>query len=99
MFKFLFGRKAGTEPVKETQRETLERAIGEINEIMAGLTDKPKLTVDMETGGLTLDLPDQMPDEALALPAPADAEAPAADAEADADAEPDTEQQAEKPAA
>ncbi|WP_084861047.1 hypothetical protein [Salibaculum halophilum] len=71
MFKFLFGRKGGAEPVKETQRETLERAIGEINEIMAGLTDKPKLTVDMDTGGLTLDLPEQMPDEALALPAPA----------------------------
>jgi hypothetical protein len=38
---------------------------------MAGLADKPRLTVDMETGELTLDLPEQMPDEALALPAPA----------------------------
>jgi hypothetical protein len=70
MFKFLFGRKGGIEPVKETQRETLERAIDEINEIMAGLTEKPKLTVDIDTGGLTLELPEQMPDEALALPAP-----------------------------
>ena len=88
MFKFLFGRKGGAEPVKETQRETLERAIGEINEIMAGLTDKPKLTVDMETGGLTLELPEQMPDEALALPAPADDTA-AHEAETTSEADPD----------
>ena len=76
MFKFLFGRNGSAEPVKETQRQTLDRAIGEINEIMAGLTDKPKLTVDMETGALTLDLPEQMPDEAKALPAPAADPAP-----------------------
>jgi len=91
MFKFLFGRKGGAEPVKETQRETLERAIGEINEIMTELTDKPKLTVDMETGGLTLDLPDQMPDEALALPAPSEE-----DSDETAEAQTET---AEKPAA
>jgi hypothetical protein len=88
MFKFLFRRKAGAEPAQETQRETLERAIGEINEIMTGLADKPKLTVDMETGGLTLELPEQMPDEALALPAPAGettADDAAATPEADSD--------------
>jgi hypothetical protein len=41
MFKFLFGRKGGAEPVKETQRETLERAIGEINGSWRGWPTSP----------------------------------------------------------
>ena len=70
MFKFLFGRRGSPEPVKETQRETVERALAEVNEILAELDPKPKVTLDPETGEIALALPEQMPDEALALPAP-----------------------------
>lgn len=93
MFKFLFRRKSdqSVEVTKETQRETLLRAIGEVNEITAKLDDKPAVTVDPNTGAITLTLPEQMPDEALALPAPEEAhpepdiaEAEEAPAEADA---------------
>ncbi|PIE18295.1 MAG: hypothetical protein CSA65_05135 [Proteobacteria bacterium] len=75
MFKFLFRRKSdqSVEVTKETQRETLLRAIGEVNEITATLDDKPAVTVDPNTGAITLTLPEQMPDEALALPAPEEA--------------------------
>ncbi|QQA43746.1 hypothetical protein [Pelagovum pacificum] len=73
MFKFLFGRKSDVpQVVRETQRETIERALGEINEITALMDPKPKFVVDGQTGHLELDLPDQLPDEALALPSPAD---------------------------
>jgi len=69
MFKFLFGKKS-IEAVKETQRETLERAMGEVNAILGAMAVKPKVAVNLETGLIELDLPEQMPDEALALPAP-----------------------------
>lgn len=72
MFKFLFRRNAGDaiEVTKETQRETLLRALGEVNEITATLDVKPAVTVDPNTGAITLALPEQLPDESLALPAP-----------------------------
>ena len=69
MFEFL--KKFGAaQPVTETQRQTVERALGEINEILAGLEDKPALRFDPVAGVLALELPEQMPDEAIALPAP-----------------------------
>lgn len=72
MFKFLFGAKAEAPVVKrETQRETMERAQRELNEILATLTPKARITIYPEEGTLTIDLPEQMPDEAKALPAPA----------------------------
>jgi len=72
MFKFLFGNKAETPQVKrETQRETIERAQSEINEILATLSPKPRITIYPEEGSFTIELPEQMPDEAKALPAPA----------------------------
>jgi hypothetical protein len=72
MFKFLFGNKASAPEIKrETQRETLIRAQREINEILATLSPKPKITLYPEEGTLTIELPEQMPDEAKALPAPA----------------------------
>lgn len=74
MFKFLMGRAKAT-IVKETQRQTFERALGEVNEILATLDEKPTLRLDMSKGRIEVDLPDQMPDEALALPAPSAAEA------------------------
>jgi len=82
MFNFLFGKKGTVEAVRETQRETLERALGEVNDILALMPEKPPVTVDMASGAISIDLPDQMPDEALALPAP---EAPAKDAPGTAD--------------
>ena len=69
MFKFLFGRKA--EDVKvETQREVATRALSELNIVLDGLETKPAIKLDMSSGQIEIDWPDQMPDEALALPAP-----------------------------
>jgi hypothetical protein len=77
VFKFLFGNKASAPEIKrETQRETLVRAQREINEILATLSPKPKITLYPEEGTLTIELPEQMPDEAKALPAPKPATAP-----------------------
>lgn len=71
MFKFLFGNKADAPEIKrETQRETVERAQKELNEILAMLTPKAQITIYPDEGTLTIDLPEQMPDEAKALPAP-----------------------------
>jgi hypothetical protein len=70
MFKFLRTRMGGVTTAVETQRTTIDRALAEVNEIVALMTVKPKITIDPETGTVALDLPDQMPDEALALPAP-----------------------------
>ena len=69
MLKFLF-RGRGKEVVVETQRQGFERIIAELNGAIDGLPVKPCVTLDPVTGHLDLHLPDQMPDEALALPAP-----------------------------
>lgn len=69
MFKFLFG-KAGDKVKIETQRDTVARAVGELNAVLVLMADKPTVGVDLNTGLISIDLPDQMPDEALALPAP-----------------------------
>ena len=75
MFRFLFGKKpedAPVEVVHETQRQTIRRALEEVNEILAALDPKPAVTFDPRTGSISLALPEQMPDEAKALPAPDD---------------------------
>jgi hypothetical protein len=73
MFKFLFGNKAAAPEIKrETQRETVERAQKELNEILAALAPKARITIYPDEGTLTIELPEQMPDEAKALPAPSD---------------------------
>lgn len=71
MFRFLFGRK-DSQPriVQETQRQTVERALSEINEVIAGMDRKPRITVEAGPGWLEIELPEQMPDEAKALPRP-----------------------------
>ena len=99
MFKFLFRRKDGVETVRETQRQTFERALGEVNEILGQLDPKPRVTVDPEAGTIAFELPEQMPDEALALPKPEPkAEpGPAEDVAPEADADPASE--TAKPAA
>ncbi|MEL7212182.1 MAG: hypothetical protein AAGK92_05940 [Pseudomonadota bacterium] len=70
MFKFLFGKKADAAVVVETQRETFERVINELNAALDVLDTKPTVTVDPETGHIGLVLPEHLPDEALSLPAP-----------------------------
>ncbi len=69
MFKFLFG-KAGITTKIENQRDTVARAVDELNAVLALMADKPVVGVDLNSGLITVDLPEQMPDEALALPAP-----------------------------
>lgn len=69
MFKFLFGKKQDGTAVVETQRETVARALAEINEILT-LTEGAAVSVTTGTGQIDITLPEQMPDEALALPAP-----------------------------
>ena len=69
MFKFLFhGRNK--EVVVETQRQSFERLVSDLNDAIDGLPIKPRVTLDPTTGHVELHLPEQMPDEALALPAP-----------------------------
>lgn len=73
MFKFLFARKDG-EVKQETQRDVATRALDELNTVLSGLDPKPAVQINMATGQIDVTWPDQMPDEALALPAPAEAE-------------------------
>lgn len=71
MFKFLkFGRGKKPEAVIETQRQTFERLVGELNEAIASLPEMPAVTVNPVTNEISFALPEQFPDEALALPAP-----------------------------
>lgn len=72
MFKFIKSRFGRATPIVETQRQTVDRALSEVNEIVALMHNKPRITIDPQTGSVTFDLPEQMPDEALALPAPND---------------------------
>lgn len=70
MFARLFKSLKATQIEPETQRETVKRALSEINGILAALPDKPAIGFEPATGEITLSLPTHMPDEALALPAP-----------------------------
>ena len=72
MFKFIKSRFGAVAPTIETQRETIERALAEVNGVVAMMAEKPLVTINPATGAVTLSLPEQMPDEALALPAPDD---------------------------
>lgn len=69
MFKFLF-KGRGEAAVVETKRQSFERLVSELNTAIDELADKPKVTLDPATGHVAFELPEQMPDEALALPAP-----------------------------
>ncbi|MEM8882264.1 MAG: hypothetical protein AAGC82_16865 [Pseudomonadota bacterium] len=82
MLNFLFrGRNKAEPEVKiETQRETFIRLTQELNDAIAKLADKPAVTVEPATGQVSFALPEQFPDEALALPKPeTEPETPAAD--------------------
>jgi len=71
MFKFLF-KGRGESAVVETKRQGFERIVSELNAAIDELADKPKVTLDPATGHVAFELPEQMPDEALALPAPSE---------------------------
>jgi hypothetical protein len=75
MFSFLFKKSAsGTEvTVAETQRQIVERALREMNDVLVTLTPKAKITIYPDEGTISVTLPDQMPDETLSLPAPSPA--------------------------
>ncbi|MCF2870889.1 hypothetical protein L0664_07405 [Octadecabacter sp. G9-8] len=81
MFKFLFEKVGGKAKI-ETQRDVVARAVADLNGVLALMADKPVVGVDLNTGLITVDLPDQMPDEALALPAP-DADSAATEEKSD----------------
>ncbi len=73
MFKFLFGRKNNkVEAVIETQRQTVERALSEVNDVLSTLESMPLITIDAANSTILVNLPEHMPDEALALPAPSE---------------------------
>ena len=73
MLRFLFGKKP--EGKIETQRETFERQVKELTATIEAMPQKPKVSIDPNTGTITFEAPEQFADEALALPAP-DATAP-----------------------
>ncbi|MEM5476992.1 hypothetical protein [Pacificibacter sp. AS14] len=71
MFKFLkFGRGKKPEAAIETQRQTFERLVSELNEAIASLPEMPAVTINSVTNEVSFALPQTFPDEALALPAP-----------------------------
>jgi hypothetical protein len=72
MFKFLkFGLGKKSKVVIETQRQTFERLVLELNEAIDALDEKPAVTLSPMSGNISFALPEHFPDEALALPAPA----------------------------
>ena len=70
MFEFLFGKKPTKKVETETLRQTAERSLKELNAVLAVLPQQPAITVRGAGEGIGIDWPDQMPDEAKALPAP-----------------------------
>ncbi|MGV6812213.1 MAG: hypothetical protein ACWA47_08210 [Brevirhabdus sp.] len=104
MFKFLKIGRRKPEPVIESQRETFTRLVEELNSAIDALSDKPAVTIDPATGRVSFELPEQFPDEALALPAPekktedAEAQSDLPDAETSDDVAPDAEKLDEKAA-
>ncbi|MBY4892677.1 hypothetical protein KUL25_07860 [Rhodobacteraceae bacterium N5(2021)] len=92
MLKLLFGgKKATPEVVIESDRARFSRLVNELNEVIDTLAHKPRVTIDPATGHIEPDVPEQFPDEALALPAPATESEPTAEATSD------VEEKAEKP--
>lgn len=88
MLRFLFGGRKNAETKPETQRETFTRLATEMNDLIAAMAEKPKVTIDPNSGEVTFDLPETLPDEALALPAPEEAEAVAEKTDAADEASP-----------
>lgn len=70
MLQFLFGkRRAGTQ-TRQSLRDAGTRALDELNDVLAALPELPDITIRPASGRIDIDWPDQLPDEAKALPAP-----------------------------
>ncbi|MEO0357587.1 MAG: hypothetical protein AAF386_04700 [Pseudomonadota bacterium] len=69
MLKFLFGQRDGR-AVQKSQRDVITSLLADLNTAVMAMPEKPSVTINPNTGEIGLELPDQMPDEALALPAP-----------------------------
>lgn len=70
MFDFLKRLRGVPSEAKESQRARFERLVEELNAEIAELPEKPAVTITPETGALSFEMPQQFPDEALALPKP-----------------------------
>jgi hypothetical protein len=60
----------GTPSQPESQRARFERLVADLNEALDDLSDKPAVTVQPDSGHISFEMPEQFPDEALALPKP-----------------------------
>ncbi len=69
MLKFLFGQKNAA-AVEKSQREVITSLLADLNTAVMSMPEKPVVAINPNTGEISLELPEQMPDEALALPAP-----------------------------
>ncbi len=76
MFRFLIGGRKNQTPEPEPQRQVFRRLMADLNTAIDELPEKPAVTIDPATGHISLRLPEQLPDEALALPAPEVTEIP-----------------------
>lgn len=72
MLKFLSQWRGAQAAPDETQRARFERLIGELNEMIAAMPERPDITVAGQTGQIAVTAPKQFADEALALPKPGD---------------------------
>lgn len=89
MLEFLKRLGGGSAPDKpESQRARFERLVAELNEALDDLSDKPAVTVQPDSGHISFEMPEQFPDEALALPKP-NAEEGTPEASPEGDKEPE----------
>lgn len=70
MLQFLFGKRRADTQTRESLREAGARALDELNDVLAALPDLPDITIRTAGGRIDIDWPEQLPDEAKALPAP-----------------------------
>ena len=77
MFNFFRGG-AKSAPKSESQRDRFKRLVRELNEMIDAMPTKPRVMIDLETGRIVPEVPEQFQDEALALPKPDTASTPEA---------------------
>ncbi|MBY6199797.1 hypothetical protein KUV65_00345 [Maritalea mobilis] len=91
MFNFFRGG-AKSAPKSESQRDRFKRLVRELNEMIDAMPTKPRVMIDLETGRIVPEVPDQFQDEALALPKPDAATAPEAKPDAKTELKPNVPQ-------
>jgi hypothetical protein len=67
---FKFFRSDSGEAKVLSMRARFELAVADMNAVLAGMGEMPKMTIDANARKIEFSVPDQFPDEALALPAP-----------------------------